>query len=44
VNLDDAAALKALDTTLASIEAVMDVEKIQASIAKLSEQASAPDP
>ena len=43
MNLDDAAALKALDTTLASIEAVMDVEKIQASIAKLSEQASAPD-
>ena len=43
MNLDDAAALKALDTTLASIEAVMDVEKIQASIAKLSEEASAPD-
>jgi peptide chain release factor 2 len=43
VNLDDAAALKALDTTLTSIEAVMDVEKIKASIDQLSEEASAPD-
>jgi peptide chain release factor 2 len=43
VNLDDAAAVKALDTTLASIEAVMDVEKLQATIAQLSEEASAPD-
>ena len=43
MNLDDAAAVKALDTTLASIEAVMDVEKLQATIAQLSEEASAPD-
>ena len=43
MNLDDAAALKALDTTLTSIEAVMDVEKIKASIDQLSEEASAPD-
>ena len=43
MNLDDAAALKALDTTLTSIEAVMDVEKIKATIDQLSEEASAPD-
>jgi peptide chain release factor 2 len=43
VNLDDAAAVKALDTTLASIEAVMDVGKLKATIAELSEAASAPD-
>ena len=43
MNLDDAAALKALDTTLTSIEAVMDVEKIKATIEQLSEEASTPD-
>jgi peptide chain release factor 2 len=43
VNLDDAAALKALDTTLSSIETVIDLPKLQRSIAELSEQASAPD-
>ncbi len=43
MNLDDAAAVKALDTTLASIEAVMDVSKLKATIADLSEAASAPD-
>ncbi len=43
MNLDDAAAVKALDTTLTSIEKVMDVDKLRASIADLSEAASAPD-
>ena len=43
MNLDDAAAVKALDTTLASIEAVMDVDRLRATIAELSEAASAPD-
>jgi peptide chain release factor 2 len=43
VNLDDAAAVKALDTTLTSIEAVMGVEKLKASIAELSAAASVPD-
>ena len=43
MNLDDAAAVKALDTTLTSIEAVMDVEKIKATIEQLSEEASTPD-
>jgi peptide chain release factor 2 len=43
VNLDDAAAVKALDTTLTSIETVMDVQKLQRTIDELSEAASAPD-
>jgi len=43
VNLDDAAAVKALDTTLTSIEAVMDVQRLQRTIDELSEAASAPD-
>jgi len=43
VNLDDAAAVKALDTTLSSIEAVMDVQRLQRTIDELSEAASAPD-
>ena len=43
MNLDDAAAVKALDTTLTSIEAVMDVQRLQRTIAELSEAASAPD-
>lgn len=43
MNLDDAAALKALDTTLTSIETVMDVQRLQRTIDELSEAASAPD-
>ncbi|WP_395726931.1 peptide chain release factor 2 [Nakamurella sp.] len=43
MNLDDAAAVKALDTTLSSIEAVMDVQRLQRTIDELSEAASAPD-
>jgi peptide chain release factor 2 len=43
VNLDDAAAVKALDTTLTSIEKVMDVDRLARSIDELSEAASAPD-
>ena len=43
MNLDDAAAVKALDTTLTSIEAVMDVQRLQRTIDELSEAASAPD-
>ncbi|WP_205843713.1 peptide chain release factor 2 [Nakamurella deserti] len=40
---DDSADLKALDTTLTSIENALDVEAMNAKIAELSEQASAPD-
>jgi peptide chain release factor 2 len=43
VNLDDAAAVKALETTLTSIEAVMDIDRLKASIAELSAAASVPD-
>ncbi len=43
MNLDDAAAVKALDTTLTSIEKVMDVDRLARSIDELSEAASAPD-
>ena len=43
MNLDDAAAVKALDTTLTSIETVMDVQRLQRTIDELSEAASAPD-
>ena len=43
VNPDDAAALKELQTTMGSIEAVVDLERLKATIAELSEQASAPD-
>ncbi|TKV61356.1 peptide chain release factor 2 [Nakamurella flava] len=43
MNLDDQAALRNLDATLTSIEAVVDVDKLKATIAELSEQASAPD-
>ncbi len=43
MNPDDAAAYKDLQTTMASIEAVVDVERLQATIADLSEQATAPD-
>ncbi|MEQ4205315.1 peptide chain release factor 2 [Actinopolymorpha sp. B17G11] len=37
------AELKALDSTLRSIEAVLDLDKLRKEIAELSEQASAPD-
>ena len=43
VNLDDAAALKALDTTFGSIEAVVDVDRLRSTIDELSTAASAPD-
>ncbi len=43
MNPDDAAAFKALLSTMNSIEAVVDVDRLQASIAELSAQASAPD-
>jgi peptide chain release factor 2 len=43
VNPDDAAAIKELQTTMASIEAVVDLDRLRATIADLSEQASAPN-
>ncbi len=43
MNLDDAAALKELQTTMGSIEAVVDVDRLKASIADLARQAAAPD-
>lgn len=43
VHPDDSADLKALDTTLTSIENALDVEAMTAKIAELSEAASAPD-
>jgi peptide chain release factor 2 len=43
VNPDVAPELKALDTTLTSIETVMDIDRLKATIADLSEQASVPD-
>jgi peptide chain release factor 2 len=43
VNPDDAAALKELQTTMDSIEAVADLERLKVTIAELSEKASAPD-
>jgi peptide chain release factor 2 len=43
VNPDDLTALKELQTTMASIEAVVDPDRLRATIADLSEQASAPD-
>jgi peptide chain release factor 2 len=43
VNLDDAAAVKALGITLTSIEKVMDVHRLQRTIDELSTAASAPD-
>jgi len=43
VNPDDAAALKELQTTMDSIEAVVDLERLKATIADLSVAASAPD-
>ena len=43
MNPDVVADLKALETTLSSIESVMDVDRLRATIADLSEQASVPD-
>jgi len=43
VNPDDSAAIKDLTTTLESIEAVVDVERLKGTIAELSTQAAAPD-
>ena len=43
MNADDAAELKSLDTTMSSIETVVDLDRLNATIAALSEQASAPD-
>ncbi|MTD13262.1 peptide chain release factor 2 [Nakamurella sp. YIM 132087] len=43
MNPDVAAQLKELDTTMSSIEAVVDIDRLKASIEDLSEQASAPD-
>jgi peptide chain release factor 2 len=43
VNLDVAAELKALDSTLESIEAVMDLPALRAEVDDLSEQAGQPD-
>ena len=43
MNLDDAAAVKALGITLTSIEKVMDVHRLQRTIDELSAAASAPD-
>ena len=43
VNPDDAAAIKELQTTMASIEAVIDLDRLRNTIADLSAQASVPD-
>jgi len=43
VNPDVAADLKALDTTLNSIETVIDVDRLKGAIAALSDEASVPD-
>jgi len=43
VNLDDAAALKELQITMGSIEAVVDVDRLKATIADLAQQAAVPD-
>jgi peptide chain release factor 2 len=43
VNADESAELKALEATMTSIEAVLDIERLKATIETLSEQASAPD-
>src|SRR6476619_5199862 len=43
VNPDVAPDLKALDTTLTSIETVIDVDRLKGAIAELSDQASVPD-
>ena len=43
VHPDDSADLKALETTLTSIETVIDVDRLKATIEDLSDQASVPD-
>ena len=43
VNADESTELKALEATMDSIEAVLDVERLKTTIAELSEQASVPD-
>jgi peptide chain release factor 2 len=43
VNPDVAADLKALDTTLTSIETVIDIDRLTGTIAELSDEASVPD-
>ena len=43
VNPDDAAAIKELQTTMASIEAVIDLDRLRNTIADLSAQASVPN-
>ncbi len=43
VNADESAELKALEATMTSIEAVLDIERLRATIETLSDQASAPD-
>src|SRR6185312_1041077 len=43
VNPDVAADLKALDTTLTSIETVIDIDRLKATIVELSDEASVPD-
>ncbi|QNK80595.1 peptide chain release factor 2 [Nakamurella sp. PAMC28650] len=43
MNADESAELKALEATMTSIEAVLDIERLRATIETLSDQASAPD-
>ena len=43
MNADESAELKALEATMTSIEAVLDIDRLKVTIADLSEQASAPD-
>ena len=43
MNADESAELKALEATMASIESVVDIERLKVTIAELSEQASVPD-
>ena len=43
VNADESTELKALEATMDSIEAVLDIERLRATIADLSAQASVPD-
>ncbi len=43
MNADESAELKALEATMASIESVVDIDRLKVAIADLSEQASVPD-
>ncbi len=43
MNADESAELKALEATMASIESVVDIERLKVTIGELSEQASVPD-